>query len=118
MSTQTKVKKSKASTPAPKAVVEGVSGRNKLEARRVITGVVVSNKMQKTVVVAVERNVRHRLYKKYVTKTQRYKAHDESNVANVGDLVSLVESRPLSRHKRWVLRSIIRKSGQAPEANV
>jgi small subunit ribosomal protein S17 len=86
--------------------------------RRVVVGTVVSDKMQKTIVVKVDRRVRHALYKKYVTKSRRFKAHDEKNEAKVGDLVSLVESRPLSREKRWALQSIIRRSGQVLEANV
>jgi small subunit ribosomal protein S17 len=66
----------------------------------------------------VDRQVRHSLYKKYVEKSRRYKAHDEKNEAKIGDRVTLVESRPLSREKRWVLQSIVRRAGQAPEANV
>lgn len=92
--------------------------RNALQKRRLITGVVVSDKMQKTIVVKVDRQVRHPLYKKYVEKTRRFKAHDEKNEAKVGDRVSLVESRPLSRDKRWCLQAIIRRAGQAPEINV
>jgi small subunit ribosomal protein S17 len=74
--------------------------------------------MQKTIVVRVDRQVRHGLYKKYVEKSERYKAHDEKNHAKMGDQVQLVESRPLSRDKRWVLQSVLRRAGQAPEANV
>src|SRR5688572_8671331 len=98
---------------APKAETT-VDSRDPLQRRRNVTGVVVSDKMQKTIVVKVERRVRHGLYKKYVEKSRRFKAHDEQNTAKVGDLVSLVESRPLSKEKRWVLRSIIRRAGQAP----
>lgn len=100
------------------AVTVNVDSRNPLQRRRSVVGTVVSDKMQKTIVVQVERQVRHSLYKKYVEKTRRYKAHDEKNEAKVGDRVSLIESRPMSREKRWVLQSIIRKVGQAPEANV
>lgn len=92
--------------------------RNPLQKRRVVVGTVVSDKMQKTIVVKVDRQVRHALYKKYLEKSRRYKAHDEKNEAKVGDRVVLVESRPLSREKRWVLQSIVRKAGQAPEINV
>jgi small subunit ribosomal protein S17 len=92
--------------------------RNGLQRRRLIVGTVVSDKMQKTIVVKVDRRVRHTLYKKYVEKSRRYKAHDELNTAKVGDQVRLIESRPLSRDKRWVLQTIIRRAGQAPEANV
>jgi small subunit ribosomal protein S17 len=91
---------------------------NGLQKRRTVVGEVVSDKMQKTIVVKVDRQVRHALYKKYVEKTRRYKAHDEKNDAKIGDRVTLVESRPMSREKRWVLQSIIRRAGQAPEANV
>lgn len=92
--------------------------RNPLQKRRAVVGVVVSDKMQKTIVVKVDRQVRHSLYKKYVERTRRYKAHDETNDAKIGDRVILTESRPLSREKRWVLQSIIRRAGQAPEAKV
>lgn len=89
-----------------------------LQRRREVVGTVVSDKMQKTIVVKVDRHVRHRLYKKYLTKSNRYKAHDEKNDAKPGDLVVLIESRPLSRDKRWALKKIIRRGGQAPEVNV
>jgi len=92
--------------------------RNALQKRRAVVGTVVSDKMQKTIVVKVDRRVRHTLYKKYVEKSRRYKAHDEMNEAKVGDLVTLIESRPLSRDKRWVLQSIVRRAGQAPTVNV
>lgn len=100
------------------AAQSSVDSRNPLQKRRAVVGTVVSDKMQKTIVVQVERQVRHSLYKKYVEKTRRYKAHDEKNEAKMGDRVSLIESRPMSREKRWVLQSIIRKAGQAPETNV
>jgi small subunit ribosomal protein S17 len=95
-----------------------VDARSGLEKRRVVTGTVVSDKMQKTIVVKVDRRVRHRLYKKYVTMSRRFKAHDETNQAKIGDLVTLVESRPLSREKRWALQAIVRRAGQTPDANV
>lgn len=100
------------------APVASEDSRNSLQKRRTVVGIVVSDKMQKTIVVKVDRQVRHSLYRKYVEKSRRYKAHDEMNDARVGDRVSLVESRPLSREKRWVLQSILRRAGQAPEANV
>lgn len=92
--------------------------RNPLQKRRSVVGTVVSDKMKKTIVVKVDRRVRHGLYEKYIEKTRRYKAHDEKNEARVGDRVTLVESRPLSRDKRWVLQAIVRRAGQAPEANI
>ena len=91
--------------------------KNPLQRRREVVGTVVSDKMQKTIVVEVDRQVRHQLYKKYVEKTRRYKAHDETNDAKIGDRVTLVESRPLSREKRWVLQSILRR-GPSAEINV
>ncbi|HEY3353314.1 MAG TPA: 30S ribosomal protein S17 [Polyangia bacterium] len=69
--------------------------------RRTMVGEVVSDKMDKTVVVQVARRVRHRMYHKFVTLRSRYKAHDERNECKVGDVVQIVESRPLSRDKRW-----------------
>ena len=92
--------------------------RNALQRRRAVVGTVVSDKMQKTIVVKVDRQVRHSLYKKYVERSRRYKAHDERNEAKIGDRVTLIESRPLSKEKRWVLQAIVRRAGQAPEANV
>ncbi|MGK5087105.1 30S ribosomal protein S17 [Bdellovibrionota bacterium FG-2] len=92
--------------------------RNPIQKRRTIEGVVVSDKMQKTIVVKVDRSVRDGLYQKYIVRSRRFKAHDEKNEAKVGDLVCLVESRPLSREKRWALQSIIRRAGQTVEANV
>ena len=70
-------------------------------------GVVVSNKMQKTVVVAIERRVPHPVYGKMVTRTRKLKAHDEENSAKTGDLVRIVETRPLSKDKRWRLVEIV-----------
>jgi small subunit ribosomal protein S17 len=77
------------------------------EQRRVLVGRVMSNKMDKTVVVRVERRRRHRLYDKVITLRSRFMAHDEDNQCQEGDLVRIVESRPLSRHKRWVVEEII-----------
>ncbi|RLC74210.1 MAG: 30S ribosomal protein S17 [Chloroflexi bacterium] len=82
------------------------------ERRRRLTGRVVSNKMDKTVVVRVERLQRHRIYKKVVRKSKKYKAHDEHNKCQVGDLVRIVESRPLSREKRWVVEEILEAGEQ------
>jgi len=84
---------------------EPVAGRRKIR-----TGLVVSNKMQKSIVVEIIRRVRHPLYKKYFNKTKRYMAHDEANEANVGDTVRIVETRPLSAHKRWRLDAIVNKA--------
>jgi small subunit ribosomal protein S17 len=79
-------------------------------ARKVRQGLVVSDKMAKTVVVAIERRVPHPVYGKMVTKTKRLKAHDEENSAKVGDTVRIVETRPLSKDKRWRLLEIIERA--------
>lgn len=73
-------------------------------------GVVVSNKMQKSIVVAVKRKVKHPIYGKFVNKTTKFYAHDENNVCEVGDLVRIMETRPLSKMKRWRLVEIIEKA--------
>ena len=78
--------------------------------RKTRTGLVVSNKMDKTVVVAIIDNVRHPLYKKIVKRTVRLKAHDENNECRVGDRVSVMETRPLSKDKRWRVVNIIEKA--------
>lgn len=78
--------------------------------KRTIQGVVVSDKMDKTVVVRTERLVMHRVFKKYMRLQKKYKAHDEGNTCHVGDRVLIVESRPLSREKRWRVREIIEKA--------
>ena len=73
-------------------------------------GKVISNKMDKTIVVAVETSEKHPLYKKVMKTTYKLKAHDEENVAQVGDIVEVMETRPLSKDKRWRLVSIITKA--------
>jgi small subunit ribosomal protein S17 len=75
--------------------------------KKTLTGVVVSDKMDKTVVVKVERRFRHPVYGKFVRSTKKYKAHDSVNSAKTGDTVLIIESRPLSREKRWVVKEII-----------
>jgi small subunit ribosomal protein S17 len=75
------------------------------------TGVVVRAKMQKTVLVEVERLVMHPLYQKYLRRRSRFMAHDEKNECRPGDRVTIRESRPLSRHKRWVVLSILERAG-------
>ena len=76
-------------------------------ARKSRTGIVVSDKMEKTCVVAIERRVPHPVYGKMVTRTKRLKAHDEENSAKVGDTVRIVETRPLSKDKRWRVVDIV-----------
>lgn len=78
--------------------------------RRILQGQVVSDKMEKTIVVQVMRRYRHPRYRKYVNEQVRYKAHDERNEAKVGDKVRIVESRPMSRDKRWRLASVVEKA--------
>ena len=78
--------------------------------RKTRVGVVVSDKMDKTIVVAVKDNVKHPLYKKIVKKTYKLKAHDETNDAKIGDTVRVMESRPLSKDKRWRLVEIMERA--------
>ena len=78
--------------------------------KRTKTGVVVSNKMQKTVVVAVENLVRHGMYQKYIKRTNKFLAHNENPAVNVGDRVVIEESRPLSKRKRWNVREVLGKT--------
>ncbi len=80
--------------------------------KRVLEGVVTSNKGDKTIVVQVERKFLHPQYRKTVRSHKKYMAHDEANECNVGDTVRIVESRPLSRRKRWVLQSIVTRAEQ------
>jgi small subunit ribosomal protein S17 len=78
--------------------------------RKVYTGTVVSDKMDKTVVVAITRLFQHPAYKKTVKKVTRFKAHDEANSCKVGDKVSIVESRPLSKDKRWTVLKVLERA--------
>jgi small subunit ribosomal protein S17 len=71
--------------------------------KRILQGVVVSDSSEKTVIVHVERRVMHPVYKKFVTRSKKYAAHDEGNVHKVGDVVRIEESRPISKRKRWVV---------------
>ena len=77
--------------------------------RKIRQGYVVSDKMDKTVVVAIEESVRHSLYGKSIKRTKKFKAHDEANECNVGDLVRIMETRPLSKDKRWRVVKIVEK---------
>ena len=78
--------------------------------RKTRVGTVVSNKMDKTIVVAIKDNVRHPLYKKIVKRTIKLKAHDEQNTCNIGDKVEIMETRPLSKDKRWRLVNVIERA--------
>ena len=78
--------------------------------RRTLVGVVVSDKMEKSIVVLIERQVKHPKYQKFVRRSTKLHAHDENNIAKVGDTVVIQESRPLSKTKSWILKTITNKS--------
>jgi len=78
--------------------------------KRQVVGTVVSNKMDKTIVVSVERLVKHPLYQKYIRRRSKFAAHDENNACNIGDRVKITESRPLSKTKRWRVSQILQKA--------
>jgi small subunit ribosomal protein S17 len=83
-----------------------------LEQKMTRSGVVVSNKADKTVVVKVERKIQHPLYLRTVKQSKKYMAHDEGNACNIGDVVRIVECRPLSKQKRWMVLEIVQKAGE------
>ncbi|HEY1307491.1 MAG TPA: 30S ribosomal protein S17 [Vicinamibacterales bacterium] len=83
-----------------------------MSAKSQVTGTVISDKMDKTVVVAVERSVRHGVYGKTQRKTSTFVAHNEGNDAKMGDTVSIAETRPLSRRKRWVVVSVVARAAR------
>ncbi|HOD32352.1 MAG: 30S ribosomal protein S17 [Acidobacteria bacterium ADurb.Bin340] len=83
-----------------------------LENKMIRSGVVVSNKADKTVVVKVERKFQHPLYKRTVKQSKKFMAHDETNACQIGDVVKIVESRPLSKQKRWMVLEIVQKAGE------
>jgi small subunit ribosomal protein S17 len=93
--------------PAPAPLAETAKAKGH---RQVKVGRVVSSKMAKTAVVAVEETVTHRLYLRHQKKTKKFHAHDEENQCNVGDVVEIVSSRPLSKTKRWRLRKIVKRA--------
>lgn len=80
--------------------------------KRTLTGKVVSNKMEKSITVLIERRVRHPLYGKIVSKSTKLKAHDENNECNIGDVVTIEESRPLSKTKSWSLQKIVERAAE------
>jgi small subunit ribosomal protein S17 len=80
--------------------------------RKIISGIVVSSRMDKTAVVQVQRRFAHPVFKKYVSKRVKYKVHDETNDLNVGDTVRIVETRPLSKSKRWRLLEVLERGPQ------
>lgn len=83
---------------------------NERGTKKRLEGTVLSAKMDKTVVVTVERLVKHKIYKKYIKRRKNFVAHDEKNACGVGDTVEIIESRPLSRRKRWRVTSIVEKA--------
>ena len=100
-------------TPAA-AIAPSVMGDNSDSAvkrgrRKTRVGKVISNKMDKSIIVAIERKIIHPIYKKYFKKTTKFMAHDQNNVANIGDIVKIMETRPLSARKRWRLVEVIEK---------
>ena len=78
--------------------------------KRTLTGKVVSNKMDKTIAVAIERDVKHPVYGKYIRRTTKFLAHDDDNSCGIGDVVRIAECRPLSKHKSWTLVEIVERS--------
>lgn len=78
--------------------------------RKTITGIVASNKMDKTITVSVERKVQHPMYGKFIKKSKKYVAHDDKNECNAGDTVKIMETRPLSKRKRWRLVEILERA--------
>ena len=93
-------------TVSPVTSSENVFKRGRRKTR---VGTVISNKMDKSIIVAIERKVMHPLYKKYFKKTTKFMAHDQNNIASIGDVVKIMETRPLSARKRWRLVEIIEK---------
>jgi len=83
---------------------------NRVNRRKFREGVVISNKMDKSLLVMVERKFAHKLYKKIIKRNKNYMVHDQENKANIGDIVKIMETRPLSKNKRWILVDIIRRS--------
>ncbi len=98
------------STETPKAVVAAQASATERGNRKTRRGYVVSDKMDKTAVVAVEDRVKHPLYGKVLRRTSKVKAHDEANTAGVGDLVLIMETRPLSATKRWRVVEVLEKA--------
>lgn len=85
-----------------------MSGQGKI--KRTLTGKVVSNKMDKTITVEVTRHVSHKMYKKYISVRRKFYAHDEQNSCQIGDVVKIVEHRPISKNKNWMLVEVIEKA--------
>ena len=99
-----------AKSEVPVAETKAEKAEPKVGRRRILEGRVVSNKPNKTIIVLVERYVQHPLYKKYYKRSKKFMAHDEKNECQVGDLVRIMEWRPLSRRKRWMLKEIVERA--------
>ena len=84
--------------------------KEKKRQKKILQGIVVSDKMEKSAVVLVERTIQHPLYKRTLKRTKKYKIHDEHNACRVGDFVRLIECRPISKHKCWRLLNVVRKA--------
>jgi small subunit ribosomal protein S17 len=104
-----KAPKAKKSAAKPAKANAEVAEGARTSTRKIRQGIVVSNKMSKTVTVKIERRVQHPLYGKIVLRTERFKAHDETNQCDVGDVVELMETRPLSKEKRFRVTRIVEK---------
>ena len=78
--------------------------------RKILQGIVTSDKMDKTIVVKATRFFKHSLYKKYIHRAKQYKAHDEKNECRIGDVVQIIESRPISKDKKWRLKSVVERA--------
>lgn len=90
--------------------MEETTGSEKRGRKRTREGVVVSNRMKKTIVIAITRQVRHAFYHKYIRRTTKFMAHDESEQCNIGDTVRIVESRRISKNKKWRVQKILSKA--------
>jgi small subunit ribosomal protein S17 len=101
-------------TPAKAATPATDRAQTDRARRKLRTGVVTSTKMQKTIVVQVVRRVRHQQYNRVIPQTTSFKVHDETNAAKVGDLVKIMETRPLSKDKRWRLVEVLKRASTAP----
>ena len=97
------------SQPASEDAVTASEDAVKRGRRKTRIGKVISNRMDKSIIVAIERKVKHPIYKKYFKKTTKFMAHDQNNIANIGDLVKIMETRPLSARKRWRLIEVVEK---------
>ena len=105
---KTVTKKAPAKTVTKKAPAKTAEVTKKIE--RTVTGKVVSNKMDKTITVLVERKVKHPLYGKYINKSNKFHAHDEKNEINEGDVVQITEHKPISKSKSWVVTKVVSKA--------